>query len=439
MTAATPHPLLLELAGAWRRRGVEWTLLRMPSDPAAPTGDVDVLVAEADWPALREAALETGFVALPGWDSPRNLILVRYDQASDRWLVLDVVTALGFRRAPAWESPALARMVLDGRRGAGGLVTPADGDAFWLLLLHCLLDKAEVDERYRESLVALAASAGDSELGERVLREAGSRRSTVEFTAALAAGRWAWLAAVARELVRGLRRRTGVRARAACMARGVASRVRRPLLLPRRRGVSVALLGPNGVGKSTLAAGLCASFPFEARVVYMGIWKHAGGGPLRQVAELAARPFRLWLAYASAQRHVLLGRLVVFDRYVHEAALPAEPPLRWLKSAYFWLLRHAVPGAQRTVVVDVPGEVAYERKQENPPDELERERLFYAGLAPRLRGAVVVDASRPAEAVRSDVADLVWGDLARRWGAPPPRDELAAAAPQETATPVEAR
>ncbi len=50
----------------------------------------------------------------------------------------------------------------------------------------------------------------------------------------------------------------------------------------RRRGLSVALLGPDGAGKSSLATQLQSSFIFPVRCVYMGLT----GGRLPQVARL---------------------------------------------------------------------------------------------------------------------------------------------------------
>ena len=38
-----------------------------------------------------------------------------------------------------------------------------------------------------------------------------------------------------------------------------------------RKGLTVALLGPDGVGKSTLLAGLAASYPVPVRQIYMGM------------------------------------------------------------------------------------------------------------------------------------------------------------------------
>jgi thymidylate kinase len=149
----------------------------------------------------------------------------------------------------------------------------------------------------------------------------------------------------------------------------------------------------------------------------MGLWKTRSNREPGPVAALA-RPLRIWHRYLLAEYHRLRGRLVIFDRYVYEAYLPPKPPFTALKRPYFWLLAHAVPRPGATVVLDVPGAVAYGRKGENPPHELEQERMLYQRLAERVPGAEIVDASRDLAAVRADVAAIVWRRLARRWGGP---------------------
>jgi thymidylate kinase len=124
---------------------------------------------------------------------------------------------------------------------------------------------------------------------------------------------------------------------------------------------------------------------------------------------------RIWARYLLAQYHQLRGRLVIFDRYVYEALLPVRPPLIALKRPYHWFIVHAVPPAGTAVVLDVPGQVAYRRKQENPPEELEAERRVYGCLAGRVRALESVDARRGAEEVRADVSAIVWRELVRRW------------------------
>jgi thymidylate kinase len=74
-----------------------------------------------------------------------------------------------------------------------------------------------------------------------------------------------------------------------------------------------------------------------------------------------------------------------------------------------------VPPAQTSVVLDVPADVAYARKQENSADELASERRFYAALAGRIPALQVVDGSRDVEAVSADVTAILWRTLVRRW------------------------
>ena len=92
-----------------------------------------------------------------------------------------------------------------------------------------------------------------------------------------------------------------------------------------RKGLTVALLGPDGVGKSTLLAGLAASYPVPVRQIYMGMWQGAGRPGytrLHAVAAIVLRPFRVWWRVACGAVHARRGRLVVFDRYTYDALLP---------------------------------------------------------------------------------------------------------------------
>ena len=411
------HPVLRRLFTNLERRRLNWVLLRVPSNPAAPGGDVDLLIKPEDAESLRQLAAELGFVALPGWESPPDLILVRYDRPSDRWLVLDVSTAIEFRSPPSWRLAGAAEQVLQRRRLWDGIAVPADGDAFWLLLLHCLLDKHGVSPRHRERLTGLASAGLHSPLGGAVSAASGAAITAGAFVEAVQVGDWAALRELGGRLEAELTRRRPLRARAGSLATRAGRFARKPLLLPRRRGVSLALLGPNGVGKSTAADGLQKSFPFESRVVYMGMWKGQLGPPVLalRVTEIVARPLRVWAYYLLAQYHQLRGRLVVFDRYVYDALLPAKPPLVAIKRPYFWFLAHTLPSAGTVIVLDVPGQVAYGRKQENPADELESERRMYAQLTGRVRSLELVDARADADTVRAEITKIVWREIAARW------------------------
>ena len=409
------HPLLRRLFAALEARRVLWVLLRLPSDFAKPTGDVDVLVAPADLDVLLAVAGELGFVALPGWESPPGLILVSYDRPSDNWVVLDVATAVSFRSPGSWELPGGAQEVLARRQLRDGVAVPSDDDAFWLLLAHCLLDNGGMPAHYRGPLRALAPRSSESPVGRAVLSAASARVKPSAFQDAVLTGDWQRLIEMGSRLVADLKRERSVMESSRATARRAIRVARKPLLLRRRRGVSVALLGPNGVGKSTVAAGLQQGFPLGAKVLHMGLWKATATRPGARVIEILTRPLRLWTRSAVAHYHQARGRLVIYDRYVYEARLPAKPPLLAAKRLYFWVLEHAVPRPDAAVVLDVAGHVAYGRKQENPPEELESERRVYADLAASEPLIELVDASKPAEAVRADVTAIVWDKVAARW------------------------
>lgn len=409
------HPRLRTLFTALTEGGVRWMALRIPSRPAAPVGDVDLLVAPEHAAALRELAEAHGFVALPGWDAAPNLILHRYDRESDLWLVLDVCTAVSFRNPSGWELPHAAAQVLARRRRLDALLVPVSADAFWLVLLHCLLDKRAISAQHRAELRRWATRAADSPLIGLLRAEAGALPLPELFMATARAGAWDELLELGRELEETLRRRRSLARRVSAAGAEAARQARRPGLMRRRRGVSVALLGPNGVGKSTAAAALQGVVPLDVRVVYLGLWKGSDRGALAALAAAALRPVRVWGRYLLAQYHQLLGRVVIFDRYVYEALLPARPPLRAVKRPYFWLLAHALPEPSAVIVLDVPGAVAYRRKQENPPEELEAERMLFAGMTKRLPRAELVDASVGAEAVRAAISEILWQRLCLRW------------------------
>ena len=402
------HPVLAALFAALDRGGIAWALQRVPSNPAAPTGDVDLFVARSEAAALRRVAEAQGFVALPGWSEPPELVLIQYDRASDRWLVLDVATAVAFDRGRvglAAPAPAL----LARRRRHGELWVPDAEDGFWLLVLHCLLDKGAVPGHYAPRLRDVPGEAGGPVAA--ALADAVGAGAIVRLRRAAAATDWDALLAMAGEVRASLRAAAPLRDRLERVATRAARVARKPLLIRRRRGVSVALLGPNGAGKSTLAGELRARLPVESDLVYMGLWKADGDGRGPGFGAALRRPARMWRRYARAVGLQLRGHVVVFDRYVHDAHLPPGPPLVPLKRIYLRALTRALPAPDLAVVLDVPPEVAFARKGENTVEELRGERDVYRAL-PR---AAIVDASGTRDEVRVEVTQLLWGRLADRW------------------------
>ncbi len=185
-----------------------------------------------------------------------------------------------------------------------------------------------------------------------------------------------------------------------------------------RRGVSVALLGPDGTGKSMLSGRLAGDGPIPVRTVYLGLYgghRERRGGRRIPGVGFARRMLRMWGGWLVGRTHVARGRIVVFDRHPIEARSSLGVQRRAPIGRR--LLARSIPAPDAIVVLDAPAAVLYARKPEHPVERLEAQRAAYLALATRLPRATVVDVDRPADAVAHDITALVWSHLAGR-GAP---------------------
>jgi thymidylate kinase len=392
---------------------VRWCLLRGGAGDTAPGHDVDLLVARSDLPRAVAVLTACGMAPLAAYGRASHRFFLGFDPRRGSWLELDVVTELAYGphfcvRTRA-EDDCLA-----GRRRDGAAWALEQDDEFWALLLHCVLDKGAISEPHAERLSRLAGSASLESPLVRAWRERGDRFAAL--LAAVRAGDWPAVVRQ-RDALLTLWWRTNHLEATQRRVRGMLLRaVERPLQAWSRRGVSVALLGPDGAGKSTVAEGIESRFCFPVRRVYMGLWARSEtmSGAHRVILEVALRPFVIWRRYLGSLSHRARGRLVVFDRYVYDAMLPPTGPLVRLKRPYFRLLSRLCPAPHLVLVLDVPGQVMHARKAEHDAQRLEVEREHFLRLLRRLPNAERVDADRPPEVLLDDVLDRIWRRYAAR-------------------------
>lgn len=204
----------------------------------------------------------------------------------------------------------------------------------------------------------------------------------------------------------------------------------------RRRGLFVALVGPDGAGKTTLAHSLSTDPSLNARSIYMGrnpqvrrttlpvpAWlRQNRPGMTTSLPPLIAHAAKglgfcqvlveQWLCYLAAYRHQRLGGVVLFDRYVSDPDPDAERRSvgQRLRRA---LLNGGAPRLDLVIVLDASADMLYARKPEHPIARLQRMRASYLGLAEAVPNAVIVDASQDASAVATAVASLIRARIAR--------------------------
>lgn len=217
-------------------------------------------------------------------------------------------------------------------------------------------------------------------------------------------------------------------------ARRVRARVTARRGEARRAGMIVALLGPDGAGKTTLARGLASTADLRARRIYLGTNPRERGAwwsrparpelPGRGAAARVRAPLRIaargtgflhrladqWRRYLAARRHRRAGGVVVFDRYAAGAYRNGDtggsPP-----SLRRRLLDLGAPEPDLVVVLDAPAGVLRERKGEHPPERLERMRRDYLRLGRAHPCGVVVDAVREPSVVLDEVSRLIQARL----------------------------
>jgi len=174
-------------------------------------------------------------------------------------------------------------------------------------------------------------------------------------------------------------------------------------------GICVALLAPDGAGKSTLAAELAHGWPGPGWTTHLGLYPSGERRIAVPGLRLAVRIARLWRGYALGRWWRARGGLVVFDRYPYEALLAPTVHTSLPNRLRRAVLSRSLPAPDLVVILDAPGEVLAARKDEHSAAELEDQRQAYRALASALPTPVaVVDAARPLADVRRDVADAVW-------------------------------
>lgn len=390
-----------------------------------PTGgEIDILVHPADLRRVTALMAHTGFVPLVSWGHSPHHFFVHYDADADSWLKCDLVTAVAFGRPVHNLVTDFADHCLSRRLRTGACFAPCPEDELLTLLLHCVLDKQAFRPTHVARVKQLRWQVARGERLQPLLTRYWPGISWDRLAERIDREDWLWLLSERTRIASHLRRADRMSAIARAARDHALRKLHRAVGLLRPNAPAIALLAPDGAGKSTLVSGIRERYFAPVHTVYMGFQQrrsvHAAGRHRVPGIGLLGLLITQWGRYLGGRLHQARGQLVLFDRYSYDAYLPARGDPGPLRRARRWLLAHACPAPDLVVLLDAPGEVLFARKGEHSAAVLEAQRQAFLRLCARLGRASVVDATAGSSDVRRQVTALVCSEL-RRSSAMPPR------------------
>jgi thymidylate kinase len=217
---------------------------------------------------------------------------------------------------------------------------------------------------------------------------------------------------------------------------------------------TVALIGPDGAGKTTVSRRLEAELALPVKSIYMGVNLYSSSTMLPHMrlifllrrrmlgadpnASSDLKTFRAppktligrfaaavrsgvrltnwlaeeWYRQAVAAYYTRRGTVVVFDRHFfadfYEKQINAGAEERRLSQRiHGFVLQHLYPKPDLVICLDAPAEVLFARKPEGSLDRLRKKRADYRALRQLLPDAVVVDAAMSTDDVTREVVSVI--------------------------------
>ena len=213
---------------------------------------------------------------------------------------------------------------------------------------------------------------------------------------------------------------------------------------------TIALIGGDGAGKTTISNKLMASFPSSLKYLYMGTNAHSSNfalptsrliyffkrlaykkeqekagkpssaefisthdlghssdkrGKLGATARMLNRLLEEWLRQIISWSYQARGHIVLYDRHClfDFAPKPNNPKKRLSDRIHYSMLSHLYPKPDMVFFLDAPPEVLFARKGEASVEYLRSKRETYLNQGKKMNNFFQIDVTQSVDKVFADI------------------------------------
>ena len=433
---------------------INYVLLRS-LDSLYQSEDIDLLCEQKHIRQLRAILIALGFVELKSPGHKPHIFFILFDFDSGKWIKFDIINQISFGFPYKTYQTHLATEFLATKFNEKDIYVLSKESEFLLLAMHCLLDKKLIENKYNERLLHLYSSSD--------FEHSKISGYLSQLSVSLSPDLLLQPNNEAREILSQQLSKTSDTSHK--IGRFFYTYFR-GLLNPK---ITIALIGPDGVGKSTVISELTNSFPLGIKSVYMGWSDHENTLKLptskwlyrrynktktssivekpefpsevqalsenikphkeqvkvtvqkihwKQLPGIINEIAEQYTRYFYAKYYKFRGAFVLYDRYVYDqfifnstAKKEEVKPQDKILAEFF---KRFFPDPDLTILLAGDAELIHQRKNELPAHKIAKRIALYEEIGRTKKNFHIIDVNVALELEIKRITQIIWQEFKNR-------------------------